>query len=58
MANNLIDTSLGDIVIQEKPIRVTDEKLSNMLSKTYEQARKDACKFKFYKHYPSCVKVE
>ena len=51
MANNLIDTSLGDIVIQEKPIRVTDEKLSNMLSKTYEQARKDACKFKFYKHY-------
>ncbi len=51
MANNLIDTSLGDIVIQEKPIRVTDEKLSNMLAKTYEQARKDACKFKIYKHY-------
>lgn len=51
MANNLIDTSLGEIVIQEKPIRVTDEKLSSMLSKTYEQARKDACKFKVYKHY-------
>lgn len=51
MENTLIDSSSGDIIIQEKAIRISDEKLSSMLLKTYEQAREDAGKFKLYKYY-------
>lgn len=49
--NSLIDTSGGEFVIQEKSIHVTDEKLNRMLSDTYECARKDAKRFRWYDHY-------
>lgn len=46
-----IDTITGSIVCTETSIKLTDEKLKGILSKTYETARKDAQKFRIYKHY-------
>ena len=46
-----IDTITGSIVCTETNIKLTDEKLRGILSKTYETARKDAQKFRIYNHY-------
>ena len=51
MANNLSLISDEKIVVQERSIQVTDEKLNRLLLTTYEQARKDANSFKLYNHY-------
>lgn len=51
MANNLSLISNEQIVVQERSIQVTDEKLTRLLLNTYEQARVDAHEFKLYNHY-------
>ena len=51
MANNLSLISDDKIVVQERSIQVTDEKLNRLLLTTYEKARKDANSFKLYNHY-------
>lgn len=51
MPNNLGLISKDEYVVQERPIKVTDEKLNRLLSNTYETARKDANSFKWYNHY-------
>ena len=57
MSNNLIDNSNGDIVLQEKPIRVTDEKLKTTLWQVYERSRKDARTFRLCNHYGIFISV-
>ncbi len=47
----IFDTKLTNLVCKEFPINLTDEKLKSVLSKTYERARKDANKFRIYKHF-------
>ena len=47
----IIDNSSDDLVCTEIPIQISDEKLKGTLSRSYERARKDANKFKPYKHY-------
>ena len=48
---NIIDTKDEGIVVKETPIRISDEKLRNALSRTYEEAQKDMSKFHFYNLY-------
>ena len=45
---NIIDTKDEGIVVQETPIRISDEKLRNSLSRAYEEAQKDMSTFHFY----------
>lgn len=51
MGNLNITTKDDNIVCKETSIKLSDEKLKNVLSKAYETARKDARKLKWYKHY-------
>ena len=51
MVNNIIDKSDPGIVIKETQIALSDEKLKNILLKTYEAAIQDANKPKIYKAY-------
>lgn len=48
---NIIDTKDEGIVVKETPIRISDEKLRNALSRSYEEAQKDMNKFHFYNLY-------
>lgn len=49
MANIKIDSR--DIVIEDKRLHISDEKIRSSLEKSYEAARIDARKFKFYKAF-------
>ncbi len=51
MSNNIIEQSDPGIVAKETPVRLSDEKLRNMLSRTYERAQKDMNAVKFRKFY-------
>lgn len=51
MPNNIIEKSDPGIVAKETPVRLSDEKLRNMLSRTYERAQKDMSAIKFPKFY-------
>jgi len=51
MANNIIETSDPGIVVKEIPIKLSDEKFKNALSRTYERAQKDTEKPNFKKAY-------
>lgn len=48
---NIIDTKDEGIVVKETPIKISDEKLRNSLSRAYEEAQKDMSKFHFYNLY-------
>mgnify|MGYP001126899030 CR=1 FL=1 len=48
---NIIDTKDEGIVVKETLISISDEKLRNSLSRTYEEAQKDMSKFHFYNLY-------
>ena len=48
---NIIDTKDEGIVVKETLISISDEKLRNSLSRTYEEAQKDMIKFHFYNLY-------
>ena len=49
-----IITSSDAIICSEKLIGISDEKLKNLLARTYEQARRDAKKSHWYSHYVTC----
>lgn len=51
MENNIIDFSDPGIVVKETTVHLSDEKLKNALSRTYERAQQDMNSFKFYDHY-------
>lgn len=51
MANKIIDSSDPGLVAKETTIKLSDEKLRGMLSRTYERAQKDTTSPKFYKFY-------
>ena len=51
MLNNIIEQSDPGIVAKETPVRLSDEKLRNMLSRTYERAQKDVRKPKLCKFF-------
>lgn len=55
--SNSIVTSSNKIICRETSIQLSDEKLKGVLSKVYEAARKDACKFKPYKHYGIFISI-
>ena len=57
MANNLSLISNDKIIVQERSIQVTDEKLNRLLLTTYEKARKDANTFKLYNHYGVFISI-
>lgn len=48
---NIIDTKDEGIVVKETLISISDEKLKNSLSRSYEEAQKDMNKFHFYNLY-------
>lgn len=48
---NIIDTKDEGVVVKETLISISDEKLRNSLSRTYEEAQKDMSKFHFYNLY-------
>ena len=48
---NIIDTKDEGIVVKERPISISDEKLRNSLSRAYEEAQKDMSEFHFYNLY-------
>lgn len=48
---NIIDTKDEGIVVKETLISISDEKLKNSLSRSYEEAQKDMSKFHFYNLY-------
>ena len=48
---NIIDTRDEGIVVKERPISLSDEKLRNALSRAYEEAQKDMSKFHFCNLY-------
>ena len=48
---NIIDTKDEGIVVKETLISISDEKVKNSLSRTYEEAQKDMSKFHFYNLY-------
>lgn len=49
--NKIIDTKDEGIVVKETMIRISDEKLKNLLSRAYEEAQKDMSRFHFYNLY-------
>lgn len=51
MANNIIDHTDSGIVIKESPIHLSDEKLRNILLRTYEHAQQDSQSVKLHKFY-------
>lgn len=55
MANDPLNIIVCDddsrIIMQEKPVYLSDEKLKGIMLKTYEKALMDAEKPKFYNHY-------
>lgn len=51
MSNSIIEQSDPGIVAKETPVRLSDEKLKNMLSRTYERAQKDMSVVKFRNYY-------
>jgi len=51
MPNNIIEQSDPGIVAKETPVRLSDEKLRSMLSRTYERAQKDLSAPKLRNHY-------
>lgn len=51
MPNGIIEQSDPGIVAKETPVRISDEKLKNMLSRTYERAQKDMSVVKFRNYY-------
>lgn len=53
--NNIIDTEDEGIVVKETPIRISDEKLRNSLSRAYEEAQKDMSKFHFSNLYSALL---
>lgn len=57
MPNNIIEQSDPGIVAKETPIRLSDEKLRNMLSRTYERAQKDMSATKFRNFYSVFLSV-
>lgn len=57
MASKIIDTSKNPIVVEETPIHLTDEKLRNVLSHTYERAQEDMNIPKLRKHYGSFLSI-
>lgn len=57
MPNNIIEQSDPGIVAKETPVRLSDEKLRNMLSRTYERAQKDMSAVKFRKFYSIFLSV-
>lgn len=57
MPNNIIEQSDPGIVAKETPVRLSDEKLRNMLSRTYERAQKDMSATKFRKFYSVFLSV-
>ena len=57
MPNNIIEQSDPGIVAKETPVRLSDEKLRNMLSRTYERAQKDMSVVKFRKFYSVFLSV-
>lgn len=57
MSNNIIEQSDPGIVAKETPVRLSDEKLRNMLSRTYERAQRDMSSWKIYKSYSMLLSV-
>ncbi len=51
MANNIIDHTDHGIVVKESPIHLSDEKLRNVLLRTYERAQQDAHDIKLHNFY-------
>ena len=49
MANKIIDTTAEEIVLNELPIKLSDEKLKNILRQVYEEAESISTRFKFYR---------
>ena len=57
MPNNIIEQGDPGIVAKETPVRLSDEKLRNMLSRTYERAQKDMSKTKFHNFYSVFISI-
>lgn len=57
MSHNIIEQSDPGIVAKETPVRLSDEKLRNMLSRTYERAQKDMSTTKLRKYYSVFLSV-
>lgn len=49
--NSIIDQNDSGIVVKETSVKISDEKLKNMLSKAYERAQQDANKIVLNKYY-------
>lgn len=56
MANNIIQSNQG-IVMVERQVTLTDEKLSGILLRTYEKAVADVTKWKYYNLYSVLLSV-
>lgn len=57
MPNNIIEKSNPGIVAKETPVRLSDEKLRNMLSRTYERAQMNMSATKFRHFYSVFLSV-
>jgi hypothetical protein len=57
MSQNIIEQSDPGIVAKETPVRLSDEKLRNMLSRTYECAQKDMGTKKLRDYYSVFLSV-
>lgn len=57
MSNSIIEQSDPGIVAKETLIRLSDEKLKNMLSRTYERAQKDMSVVKFRNYYSISLSI-
>ena len=47
----------GGLVLEERKITVSDEKLKTILMRLYERSRKDATKFQWYEMYQVCWSI-
>ena len=47
-------TSSEEIICPERPITISDEKLKNLLSRAYEQARRNAAQSHWHNNYITC----
>lgn len=57
MAINIIDNATPDIVVKENTVHLSDEKLQNILLRTYERAQQDMNTMKFHKFYSIFISI-
>ena len=55
--NNIIDNSDAGIVVKETQIRISDEKLTGMLSKAYEAAQRNTNSFRIHDLWGICWSI-